>query len=238
MDTIRVLIVGGRNNHDWRRSSPFCKQVLEASGRFQVDITETPNTTLGNLEALKAYQVILLDYNGNPWQLEARANFVTAVRDWGTGVFVLHAANNAFPGWKEYEEICGLLWRQGTGHGDFHEFPVTIKAKDHPITRGLSDYRTWDELYHRLVNPRGVPCEVLATGFSTKESKGTGQDEPVMIALTYGKARIFHQILGHVWAGDPNGAYRGASMVALDNPTFRTTLLRGCEWAATGSVTL
>ena len=237
MAPIRVLIISGRNNHDWRRSSPFCKQVLEASGKFAVDITDNPSVTLANNEALKAYQLFLLDYNGNPWGLEARANFVAAVRDRGTGVFVLHAANNPFPGWKEYEEICGLLWRQGTGHGEFHEFPVTVTQPNHPVMQGIEDFRTWDELYHGLVNPRGVKYEVLATGYSSKESRGTGQNEPVMVTLTYGKARIFHQILGHVWPGDPNGAYKGASMIALDTPAFKTVLVRGCEWAATGQVT-
>ena len=45
-------------------------------------------------------------------------------------------------------------------------------------------------------------------------------------------------VLGHVWEGDPNGEYKGASMIAFDNEPFQRALLRGAEWAATGEVTL
>ncbi|MBP8954560.1 MAG: ThuA domain-containing protein, partial [Armatimonadetes bacterium] len=176
------------------------------------------------------------DYNGPEWSDTAKANFEAAVRD-GTGLVILHAADNAFRGWVEYEKMVGLLWRDGTGHGEFHEFPVKIVDREHPITAGMADFRIMDELYHRLVHLHGVPYHVLATGFSAEERGGTGNDEPVMVVTQYGQGRVFHQVLGHIWQGDPDGEYKGASYIALENPGFVESTIRGAEWAATGEVT-
>ena len=232
---INTLLLSGQNNHDWARSTPFCKDLLEGSGRFSVTVAEDPSAVLEDAAGLGAYQLFFSDYNGPAWSDLAQANFAAAVRS-GTGLVILHAADNAFPGWVEYEEMVGLLWREGTGHGEFHEFPVTIVDKDHPVTRGVADFRIWDELYHRLVHMHSVPYHVLATAYSATERGGTGNEEPIMVATQYGKGRVFHQVLGHVWPGDPNGEYKGASMIALENPGFQTTTLRGAEWAATGRV--
>jgi len=224
---IKCLLISGANNHDWKRSSPFCKDVLEKSGKFSVTLTEDPSSALEDASALAGYDLIFSDYNGPAWSDRAKANFEAAVAG-GTGLVVLHAADNSFSGWVGYEKMVGLLWREGTGHGQFQEIEVKITDREHPITHGLSDYRTWDELYHRLVHMHGVPYHVLATAWSDPEKGGTGNDEPVMIVTQYGKGRVYHQVLGHVW--------EGGDMRALENDGFKQTLIRGCEWAATGEV--
>lgn len=230
MSKIETLLLTGANNHDWTLSAPFCKKLLEDSGRFEVTLTEDPSAGLEDAEALKAFDLIFTDYNGPEWSDAAKANFEAAVRG-GTGLVVLHAADNAFSGWVEYEKMVGLLWREGTGHGKFHEFPVTIVDHEHPITRGLADYRTTDELYHKLVHMHDVEYHVLATAFSAAESGGTGRAEPIHVITQYGRGRVFHQVLGHVWPGNPD-------MIAFENEGFQKTTLRGSEWAATGEVAL
>ena len=132
--------------------------------------------------------------------------------------------------------MLGLMWRPDSGHGQFHEFQVKISDHDHPITRGVADFRITDELYHRLVRTPGVDLHVLATAWSDEKTGGTGRDEPVMTVTRYGKGRVFYQALGHLWAGVPKDGYIGCTLIALENPGFRQTLLRGCEWAATGDV--
>lgn len=233
MQSIRTLLLTGANNHDWARTAPFIKAVLESSGRFTVTLAEDAS---GALEGdLSAYDLLFLDYNGPMWSETAKSNFIAAVQG-GTGVCIYHAANNAFEGWTEYEQLVGLLWRTGTGHGQFHEFEVAITDSEHPITRGLKSFRTEDELYHRLVPTPGTEVQVLATAFSSEESGGSGAHEPMLMVTQYGAGRLFHTALGHVWAGDPAGEYRGASLVAIENHGFQTSLLRGCEWAATAKV--
>jgi len=237
MDRINTLLLSGANCHDWARSTPFVAKLMEDSGRFSVTVTEDPSSALADATALVQYDLFLTEYLGPEWSDAAKANFEQAVAG-GTDLVILHSADNAFPGWVEYEKMVGLLWREGTGHGEYHEFLVRILDHDHPITRGIEDFRQWDELYHNLIHLHDVPVHVLASAYSAPEKGGTGNDEPMMVVTEYGAARVFHMVLGHVWPGDPGGEYKGANMWSFENPPFQQTLLRGCEWAATGAVTL
>ena len=169
---IQTLVITGANNHDWERSAPFCKKVLEGTGRFEVDLTENPSDTLADGASLSRYQLFFVDYNGPEWSEVAKENFLNAVRE-GTGVTILHASNNGFPGWVEYEKLCALCWREGTGHGRFHKFNVKITDHDHPITRGVPDLKDHpDELYHRLVHMHDAPYHVLAWAYDEPETGG------------------------------------------------------------------
>jgi hypothetical protein len=82
----------------------------------------------------------------------------------------------------------------------------------------------------------GVQYRVLANAYSAPEMRGTGKHEPMMVVTQYGKGRIYHHVLGHVWPGDPAKG-KGMSMIAFENEPFQKALIRGCEWAATGAVT-
>jgi type 1 glutamine amidotransferase len=110
-------------------------------------------------------------------------------------------------------------------HGARVPFVVTVRDASHPITRGLP--AAWmhqgDELYAKLRGP-GKNMTVLATAHSPADNAGSDRDEPMLMALTWGKGRIFHTTLGH----DVNG---------LSCVGFVVTLQRGTEWAATGAVT-
>jgi len=230
---IRALLITGENNHNWPYTSSVHKDTLEDCGRFVVDVTTEPSKALADAAGLAKYQVFVLDYNGKDWGTQAQQNFANAVKG-GTGVVVIHASNNAFRGWKEYEQIVALCWENGvTGHGKFHEFDVKYVDKSHPITSGLGDMKAHpDELYHKLVNPQKTEFKTIATAHSSKESGGTGADEPMGITLSFGKGRVFHTPLGHVWPGSTD------QKVSVTDPQFKVFLARGAEWAATGNVTL
>ncbi|GJQ30003.1 MAG: hypothetical protein HBSAPP03_18870 [Phycisphaerae bacterium] len=231
--SVRTLLVTGQNNHNWRYTSRVHAETLEATGRFAVTITDSPETDLARPDALKGIDLVVLDYNAEPrWPAAAEANFANAVRA-GTGVVAIHAANNAFPGWNDYEAMLGLLWRKGeTGHGKFHTFAVELVDAEHPITKGLSGFETPDELYHKMVNPQKAPYHLLARAMSSTESGGTGKYEPMALTVQFGKGRVFATPLGHVWVGSDE------SKSSIVSPGFRALLVRGAEWAATGAVTL
>ncbi|MEM7306661.1 MAG: family 16 glycoside hydrolase [Planctomycetota bacterium] len=229
-DPIPVLVVTGANNHDWEWTSESLEQILTESGRFDVIVTTDPAATLANPQVLRSFRAVVLDYNGPRWGAAAETGFLEAVRD-GLGVVVVHAANNAFSGWIEYEKLVALCWRRGTGHGAFHRFGVEVTDRDHPVTRTLPDMVAHpDELYHRLVHMHGTDYRVLATAHSSAESGGTGADEPMVLVKNYGEGRVFHTPLGHVWKGN-----EGTRASQVD-PQFRTLIVRGTEWAATGDV--
>lgn len=222
---LRALIVTGQNNHNWRETTPHIERFLEATGRFDVEVTENPDGYFPYQGRLQKYDVLVLNYNGAEWGGPAKKAFLGAVQE-GVGVCVVHAANNAFPGWTEYERLVGLTWRKDAGHGAYHEFPVKFTLKDHPITEGLADFTNHpDELYHRLTPAPNEPITILATAHSAKEKGGTGADEPMALVKSFGKGRVFHTPLGH-------------DLGAMQDPQFMLLVSRGAEWAATGKVTV
>jgi len=234
-EPIQTLVVSGANNHDWEWTTPRICAALEETGRFVVQVTTDPKEDLKHVGARHAagdLDLILLDYNGPRWGDEAESSFLDAVRA-GCGVTVVHAANNAFSGWQDYERLVGLLWRRGTGHGRYHAFDVHVVDHNHPVTRGMQDLRMHpDELYHRLVHAEGADYRVLMSAYSAPKTGGTGRHEPMATVGAFGKGRVFHTPLGHVWRKNV------PSRATWHDPQLRRLVARGSEWAATGKVTL
>ena len=52
----RVLLLSGRNNHNWKETTPRIKSILEDSGSFLVDVLEHPEQLTP--EMLRPFQVV------------------------------------------------------------------------------------------------------------------------------------------------------------------------------------
>lgn len=253
----KTLIITGQNNHDWKTSSPILKQILDETGLFSAEIMITPEKG-GDMKKFdpdfSKYKLVVLDYNGDSWSDKTNKAFVDYVRN-GGGVVVYHAADNSFPGWKEYNEMTGLGgWGDrneksgpyvyykndvlvvdttagpGGTHGKRREFIVRTRMPDHPVMKGLP--ARWlhgtDELYSLLRGP-ARNMQILATAFADSAAGGgTMRDEPMLMAITWEKGRIFHTAMGHA---DTGGG------PAMQCTGFIVTLQRGAEWAVTGNVT-
>ena len=113
---------------------------------------------------------------------------------------------------------CGHHWKG-------MPYQITTRDPDHPIMKGLPS--VWmhasEDLYDSMCGP-AKNFDVLATAHSDPTNQGTDQDEPLMLAVRYGKGRVFHTTLGH-------------GLPAISCVGFITTFQRGTEWAATGKVT-
>lgn len=250
---LRALIIEGQNNHGvWPKTTQMMKRYLEETRLFQVEVARTaPQGTDESFRPeFSRYQVVVSNYNGADWPAATQKSFIEYVRG-GGGFVVVHAANNSFGNWKEYNEMIGLggwggrnersgpyvyldaagqLVRNtdkgpGGHHGAQHPFAVVVRDAEHPITRGMP--REWlhanDELYDFLRGP-AENMHVLATAFASPDKGGSGRHEPMLLTVTYGQGRVFHTPLGH-------------ADYSQECVGFIVALQRGAEWAATGKVT-
>jgi type 1 glutamine amidotransferase len=223
---IRVLLLSGQNNHDWKSTTPKLKALLEETGRFRVDVTEKPGQFTAR--SLESYDVILSNWNSfglgpesEAWPEEARRAYLDFVRR-GKGHVIVHAGSASFAGWKEYGDLTLATWKKDqTVHGPRHEFEVRIEDPAHPVTAGMAPFKIHDELWNRPGVTAGAT--VLASSYSAVDKEGTGGWEPTALAGRFGRGRSFALLLGH-------------DAEAMDNPGFQTLLRRGVEWAATGRV--
>ena len=107
---IKTLLITGQNNHNWQVSHVVLKQILENSGRFDVDFAVSPEQgkdMSGFVLDFSPYQLVVLDYNGDSWPEETNRRFLEYVQN-GGGVVIYHAADNAFSKWPEFNKICAL----------------------------------------------------------------------------------------------------------------------------------
>lgn len=254
---LKALVVSGQNNHNWPVSHKVLERILEQSGLFEVDIALTAPAG-GDMSGFKpdfaAYDVVVLDYNGDRWPAETDAAFLDYVQG-GGGVVVYHAADNAFADWEEFNRIIALGgWEgrneksgpycylkdgelvldysagPGGSHGAQREYAMHCRNAKHPITKGLPDnwMHAQDEMYDRMRGPANIG-ELLYSGMTDPATGGSGREEPLVFTVDYGRARIFHIMLGHCGPTAENNP-------AMQCVGFQTLLLRGSEWAATGKV--
>ena len=131
---IKTLIIDGQNNHGhWPKTTVMMKQYLEDTGLFTVDIERTAFTWQGaklieqypigkkttaekkpkadpNFKPdFSKYQVVITNFGWGAahWPQETKDSFLEFIKG-GGGLVVVHAANNSFGDWPEYNKIIGL----------------------------------------------------------------------------------------------------------------------------------
>jgi type 1 glutamine amidotransferase len=239
-----------RTVYTWK-SDELTSEYQLKDGKTYIPVDE-PKTDPDFKPNFANYDVVISNFGWKaaPWPESTKDAFEDYMAN-GGGFVSIHAANNSFPKWKAYNEMIGLGGWGGRnetdgpyvyftengekivdtskgdagGHGSHRPFEITIINKNHPITQNMPDtwMQTKDELYNSLRGP-AKNMTILANAYDDPAFKGSGRIEPVMMALTYKKGRVFHTTLGH---GEP----------AYTSEVFQTSLVNGTEWAATGKVT-
>jgi hypothetical protein len=261
---IRVLIVDGFCNHDWQQTTQLLRGILDRAGEFDVTVSTAPQDPDSPEWAtwhpkFSRYDVVIqtCNENGNSgllmnlkkkpdWPDAVKRDFVDYVRS-GGGVYIFHAAENAFVGWKEYEQMVALSWREAnygtairiddagklvrippnegraTNHSQRSDVLVTRLDND-PIHAGMP--RAWMspnmEVYFYA---RGPAEELSVLAYARDSNPELGLLWPVEWTTTYGKGRVYTSTYGHVWPGD------------VDPPGLRcaavqTIIPRALEWLA------
>jgi type 1 glutamine amidotransferase len=258
---IRVLIVDGFSNHDWQQTTALIRSVLAPTGLFDVAVSTAPQTTNAEDWAewrpkFSSYDVVIQNCNdishGPKWPEPVKTDFEDFVRN-GGGVYIFHSAENAFVGWKEYEQMVGLCWRKAdygaslrvnedgtivqipageggnTSHGPRGDVLVT-RLGDDPIHTGMP--RQWlspdMEVYYYA---RGPATNVQVLAYARDSKKGQGLLWPVEWTTTYGKGRVYVSTYGHVWKGD-------VQPTSMRCAAVQTLIPRAIQWLAGRPVTV
>ena len=124
-DKIKVLIIDGQNNHNWKQTTPVLVNALETAGCFAVTVSTSPEKKdpknkptpekVAEFDAawkswrprFSDYAVVVSNYNGEDWPEALQKDFEAYVKD-GGGFVSVHAADNSFGKWQAYNEMIGV----------------------------------------------------------------------------------------------------------------------------------
>lgn len=250
---IRLLIVEGVSNHDWKHRLALVQGVLARDGSFAVDVSITPAEPGDPGWAhwrpdFSKYDAVLSGYNNlggkAQWPAEVQRAFEHYVRS-GGGFYVHHEANNSFAEWPEYNQMIGLGWRD-------KQFGSAVAVRPdgslQTIPAGFGD-DTWhgsrsDVVVHRIgEHPihAGLPrawkaADIEVYQYARGPAKNmtvlahasdgaTALQFPIEWTVQYGQGRVFVSTYGHVWAGQTNPE-------SMRCAAFQTIMVRALKWLA------
>ena len=153
---------------------------------------------------------------------EQQQAFVDLLKTSGIGLVSMHHNLGGHRGWDEFRkiiggkfifdpiEIDGKTWQKTPWSHD-EDLTITVVDKAHPITDGVEDFEIHDETYGKFwVDPK---AHILLTTDHPKNNRQLAWTK------TYGKARVYHLMLGH------DGK-------AYANESYQRLLKQGIAWAA------
>ena len=208
-----------------------------------------------------SYDVVInnMGWRASTWPDKVKKNFEDYVAN-GGGLVIIHAADNSWGDWDEYNKMIGIGgWggrnaESGTyahldndgklvldkpqggcgSHGPQYEYTIETRATDHPIMKGLPDswLHTQDELYEQLCGP-AENMTIIATAYADVEKNAPPWNENVK-GTGMNEPVLFTIDYGK---GRVFHTILGHMDYSMECVGYITTFQRGTEWAATGKVT-
>jgi uncharacterized protein len=226
-----LVLSGGR--HPYHESTPILGDFLSKAGH-EVTISED-SSVLARAANMAGYDALVFntrrealpdqpDLTLSTAEQEGLKNFIRS----GKGFVCLHISTCRPKGWPEFHDITGGGWITGESfHPPYGEFTVNVKASGHPVVRGVSDFKTTDELYMGLALGQGNEVFITADAADGTHPWGPerqpkpmpGGTFPLGWTRTYGDGKVFVLLLGH----------DGRS---FQTPAFQQLVLNGVDWAA------
>lgn len=209
-----LMVWGGWDGHEPEQCVTKVGAWLQENG-FDVTISDTLQS-FEDEAALRAYDLIVPCWTMGEIAQNQVTPLLNAVAS-GVGLGGWHGGmGDAFRSNCDYQFMVG---GQFVAHpGNIYEYSVHIANQDHPITKGLGDFKITSEHYYMHVDPSN---EVLVTtvdpGIGNPFTKGAVL--PQVWTRKWGEGKVFYSAFGHVAAD-------------LDVPEVRELTVRGLVWAA------
>jgi len=201
---LKVLFLGDNGHHRPAERFAELQPVLAPRG---IEIVYTDRLSDLDPAVLAAYDALAVYANIDTLPPQAEAALLDFVRG-GKGLVPLHCASFCFRNAPAWVDLVGAQFQKhGTG-----EFRTVKVAPDHPVMRGFSGFKSWDETYvHTKHNDRGrTVLEERVEGDSR---------EPWTWVRQEGKGRVFYTAWGH-------------DQRTWSHPGFHNLVERGIRFAA------
>ena len=224
-DLIKVLILSGKNNHEWQKTTPMLVRIFKESKRFTITVSDIPDTL--TYSTLKKFQLVISNWNTWPdnkirMNSQWERDFLRYVNE-GGGVLSIHAGASSFYDWEPYHRIGIGRWGKETRHGPRTRGHIYNLDQSHPITMGMGSFYLMDEIWE---NTDIYPGSKAIGSLTAKDEKdGHLIDVSSIFVSQNGKGRCFFTTLGH-------------DERALLNSGLQTLLLRAGQWCAGKEVTI
>ncbi|HEX2033417.1 MAG TPA: ThuA domain-containing protein [Chloroflexota bacterium] len=228
-----LLIMGGDAYHNRPEHYELLTGLLAGPAGFNVTVTDD---FLSQTEAsLSAYDLLVLwATHREPPPEPVNALFETVRR--GIPLLGIHAAPYTVRMVEGGPQAIGSAYIKRFPHLPYQEIKVNILDREHPVTAGMEDFVTTDELY--CLEDLGPEVKVLASydgreaahPFRLREGQPPDprHDEanawrlqqpraPLVYVKQLGQGKICVNALGH-------------DAAAISNPGFRQLIVQGAAW--------
>lgn len=216
---IRALLILGGCCHDYAEQQKLLTGGISARANVQWEISYDPDTGTKHLNPryeradwADGFDVVVHDEcTSDVKDIELVERILRPHRD-GLPAVVLHCGihsyrTEGYPQSTPWFEFTGLA---STRHGPQTPIEITFGEEEHPITKGMTNWKTEnEELYNNIAGKLHETASPLARGrqmWTSKEGKEETADAVCVWTNRYqGKTRVFATTLGHnnVTVGDP-----------------------------------
>jgi type 1 glutamine amidotransferase len=210
----RALIVwGGWDGHQPEECASIVRGMLVEDG---FDVRVENSTAAFSKSGLADIDLVVPIVTMSSIQKDEVEALCSAVES-GTGLAGFHGQmGDSFRDAVDYQFMVGGQW---VAHpGNIIDYRVDVARPDDPIMEGIESFPYRSEQYYMHVDPSN---EVLATTTFKGDHAAwiDGVVMPVVWKRRHGQGRVFYSSLGHAAA-------------EFDNPSMRTIIRRGMNWAA------
>lgn len=162
-------------------------------------------------EQFKSANAIVFYFWNHDWS-DARYAQLDAFQARGGGLVILHSATIEDKAPLRLAERIGLAAQPSTVKYRHMPFALKVVDRTHAVTTGLPETIQFiDEPYWPMIGDRSK-VHVLANAVNIDR-----EDRPMLWTFEKGRGRVFVSVAGHyTWT--------------LDDPLFRTVILRGLDW--------
>ncbi len=180
---LEVLFLGhDSRHHDSGTYAPMLKAALAPDG---INLTYTTDVASLGEDHLAQFDALIVYANHDSISADQESALLDFVAS-GGGFLPIHSASYCFRNSDAYVQLVGA---QFLSHG-VGMFTARIVDAEHPITRQLTPFETWDETYVHThhASDRHILME---------RTDSSGHVEPWTWTRTHGKGRVFYTAYGH-----------------------------------------